>query len=93
MGYKLLRKTKNDAQYRLMNYCYSKEYAIKLISLYQKRKIIRLGEKRSLMKTALWKIVPITRYETVMAQKDVPFWLMVRRAFLIYKENKGELKW
>lgn len=73
MGYKLLRKTKNDAQYRLMNYCYSKEYAIKLISLYQKRKIIRLGEKRSLMKTALWKIVPITRYETVMAQKDVPF--------------------
>jgi hypothetical protein len=73
MAYKLLRKTKNDAEYRLMNYCYSKEYAIKLISLYKKRKIIRLGEKRSLMKTALWKIVPITRYEAVMAQKDVPF--------------------
>lgn len=73
MGYKLLRKTKNDAEYRLMNYCYSKEYAIKLISLYQKRKIIRLGEKRSLMKTALWQIVPITKYEAVMAEKDVPF--------------------
>lgn len=73
MTYKLLRKTKNDAEYRLMNYCYSKDYAIKLISLYQKRKIIKFGEKRSLMKTALWKIVPITRYEAVMAQKDVPF--------------------
>ena len=73
MAYKLLRKTKNDAEYRLMNYCYSKDYAIKLISLYQKRKIIKFGEKRSLMKTALWKIVPITRYEVVMAQKDVPF--------------------
>ena len=73
MAYKLLRKTKNDAEYRLMNYCYSKDYAIKLISLYKKRKIIRLGEKRSLMKNALWKIVPITRYEAVMAQKDVPF--------------------
>lgn len=73
MAYKLLRKTKNDAEYRLINYCYSKDYAIKLISLYQKRKIIKFGEKRSLMKTALWKIVPITRYEAVMAQKDVPF--------------------
>lgn len=73
MAYKLLRKTKIDTKYRLMNYCYSKEYAIKLISLYKKRKIIKFGEKRSLMKTALWKIVPITRYEAVMAQKDVPF--------------------
>ena len=73
MGYKLLRKTKNDAKYRLMNYCYSKDYAIKLISLYQKRKIIKLGEKRSLMKTDLWKIIPITKYEAVMAQKNVPF--------------------
>ena len=73
MTYKLLRKTKIDAKYRLITYCYSKEYAIKLISLHQKRKIIRLGEKRSLMKTALWKIVPITKYEAVMAEKDVPF--------------------
>lgn len=81
MTYKLLRKTKIDAKYRLMNYCYSKDYAIKLISLYQKRKIIRLGEKRSLMKTALWKIVPITRYEAVMAQKDVPFWQCSKRLF------------
>ena len=73
MAYKLLRKTKNDTEYRLMNYCYSKEYAIKLISLYKKRKIIRLGEKRSLVKTALRQIVPITIYEAVMAEKDVPF--------------------
>ena len=73
MGYKLLRKTKIDAKYRLMNYCYSKDYAIKLISLYQKRKLIIMGEKKHLNKTALWKIVPITRYEAVMAQKDVPF--------------------
>ena len=73
MAYKLLRKTKIDAKYRLINYCYSKEYAIKLINLYQKRKIIRLGEKRSLMKTSKWQIVPITRYEVVMAQKNVPF--------------------
>lgn len=73
MAYKLLRKTKNDAEYRLINYCYSKDYAIKLINLYQKRKIIKLGEKRSLMKTALWQIVPIKKYEAVMAEKDVPF--------------------
>lgn len=73
MGYKLLRKTKTDAKYRLMNYCYSKEYAIKLISLYQKRKLIIVGEKKQLNKTAKWQIVPITRYEAVMAQKNVPF--------------------
>jgi hypothetical protein len=37
------------------------------------------------MKTALWKIVPITKYEAMMAEKDVPFWLYIRRAFLIYR--------
>ena len=73
MAYKLLRKTKIDAEYRLMNYCYSKDYAIKLISLYKKRKLIILGEKKHLNKKALWQIVPITKYEAVMAQKDVPF--------------------
>ena len=73
MAYKLLRKTKIDAKYRLMNYCYSKDYAIMLISLYQKRKLVILGEKKHLNKKALWKIVPITRYEAMMAQKDVPF--------------------
>ena len=73
MTYKLLRKTKNDAEYRLMNYCYSKEYAIKLISLYKRRKLIIVGEKKQLNKTAKWQILPITRYEAVMAQKDVPF--------------------
>ena len=73
MAYKLLRKTKNDAEYRLMNYCYSKDYAIKLISLYKKRKLIIMGEKKQLSKTAKWQIEPITRYEAVMAQKDVPF--------------------
>ena len=81
MAYKLLRKTKNDAEYRLINYCYSKNYAIKLISLYKKRKLIILGEKKQLNKTAKWQIVPITKYEAVMAEKDVPFWLMVRRFF------------
>ena len=73
MAYKLLRKTKNDAEYSLMNYCYSKDYAIKLISLYKKRKLIIVGEKKQLNKTAKWQIVPITRYEAMMAQKDVPF--------------------
>ena len=56
-----------------MNYCYSKDYAIKLISLYKKRKVVILGEKKHLNKKALWQIVPITKYEAVMAQKDVPF--------------------
>ena len=73
MTYKLLIKTKNDAEYRLMNYCYSKEYAIMLISLYKKRKLIIMGEKKQLSKAAKWQIVPITKYEAVMAQKDVPF--------------------
>ena len=73
MAYKLLRKTRNSGSYEIMNYCSTREMALKIIELYKKRKIIRLGEKRSLMKTALWKIVPITRYEAVMAQKDVPF--------------------
>jgi hypothetical protein len=43
-----------------MSYCPTREIAIKIIEMYKKRKIIKLGEKRSLMKTALWKIVPIT---------------------------------
>ena len=45
------------------------------------------------MKSALWQIVPITKYEAVMAEKDVPFWLMVGRAFFNLYRNKGELKW
>ena len=81
MTYKLLRKTKIDAKYRLMNYCYSKEYAIKLISLYKRRKLIIVGEKKQLNKTAKWQTIPITRYEAVMAQKDVPFWQCSERLF------------
>ena len=73
MTYKLLRKTKNDTEYRLTNYCYSKDYAIMLISLYKKRELIIVGEKKQLNKTAKWQIVPITKYEAMMAQKDVPF--------------------
>lgn len=73
MTYKLLRKTRKSDDYEIMSYCPTREMALKIIELYKKRKIIKLGEKRSLMKTALWKIVPITRYEAMMAQKDVPF--------------------
>ena len=73
MTYKLLRKTKTDTKYKLIEYCKSKTDALKLIDLYKRRKIIRLGEKKDLMKTALWKIVPITKYEAMMAEKDVPF--------------------
>ena len=73
MAYKLLRKTQNSDDYEIMSYCLTREMALKIIELYKKRKIIRLGEKRSLMKNTLWKIVPITKYEAVMAEKDVPF--------------------
>ena len=71
--YKLLRKTKTDTKYKLIEYCKTKNDALKLIDLYKRRKIIRLEEKKDLMKTALWKIVLITKYEAMMAEKDVPF--------------------
>ena len=71
--YKLLRKAKTDTKYKLIAYCKTKADALKLINLYKRRKIIRLGEKKDLIKTALWKIVPITKYEAMMAEKDVPF--------------------
>ena len=73
MTYKLLRKAKTDTKYKLISYCKTKNAALKLIDLYKRRKIIRLGEKKDLMKAALWKIVPITKYEAMMAEKDVPF--------------------
>lgn len=73
MTYSLLRKTKQDKDYKKMNYCFSMECAIKLINLYKRRKIIVIGEKKDLNKTASWKIVPITRHEAMMAKKDVPF--------------------
>lgn len=73
MTYKLLRKAKTDTKYKLIEYCKTKNDALKLIDLYKRRKIIRLGEKKDLIKTALWKIVPITKYEAMMAEKDVPF--------------------
>ena len=73
MTYKLLRKTKTDTKYKLIEYCKTKNDALKLIDLYKRRKIIRLGEKQDLIKNALWKIVPITKYEAMMAEKDVPF--------------------
>ena len=73
MPFKLHRKTRNSDDYEIMSYCPTREMALKIIELYKKRKIIKLGEKRSLMKTSKWQIVPITRYEAMMAQKDVPF--------------------
>ena len=73
MSYKLLRKTRNSDNYEIMSYCPTREMVLKIIELYKKRKIIKLGEKRSLMKTVKWQIVPITRYEAMMAQKNVPF--------------------
>ena len=73
MTYKLLRKTKTDTKYKLIEYCKTKNDALKIIDLYKRRKIIRLGEKKDLIKTALWKIVPLTKYEAMMAEKDVPF--------------------
>ena len=51
MTYKLLRKTKTDTKYKLIEYCKTKADALKLINLYKRRKIIRLGEKKDLMKT------------------------------------------
>ena len=73
MSYKLLRKTQNSDDYEIMSYCPTRKIALKIIEMYKKRKIIRLGEKRSLMKRSKWQIVPITKYEAVMAEKDVPF--------------------
>ena len=73
MAYKLLRKIRKSESYEIMNYCPTREIALKIIELYKKRKIIRLGEKRSLMRTSKWQIVPITKYEVVMAEKDAPF--------------------
>ena len=73
MAYKLLRKIRNSDDYEIMSYCPTREMALKIIELYKNRKIIRLGEKRSLMRMSQWKIVPITKYEAVMAEKDVPF--------------------
>ena len=73
MAFKLLRKTRNSDDYEIMSYCPTRDMALKIIELYKKRKIIKLGEKRSLMKTSKWQIVPITKYEAVMSQKDVPF--------------------
>ena len=55
------------------HYCPTLEYANKIIKLYKRRKLIRVGEKKSLIKTALWKIIPMPNYEAVMAEKDVPF--------------------
>ena len=72
--YQVLRKTRADSEYRIMeHYCPTLEYANKIIELYKRRKIVRVGEKKSLMKSALWQIVPITRYEAMLAEKDVPF--------------------
>ena len=72
-GYKLFRKTQIDTKYMLLNYCFSRECAKKLISLYKRRKILILNEKPELNTTAKWKVIPITRYEAMMAEKDVPF--------------------
>jgi len=55
------------------SYCPTLEYANKLIELYKRRKLVRVGEKKSLMKSAKWLIVPIPKYELMMAEKDVPF--------------------
>jgi len=72
--YQVLRKTRIDSEYKVMeHYCPTLEYANKIIELYKRRKLIRVGEKKSLIKTALWKIIPMPNYEAVMAEKDVPF--------------------
>lgn len=72
--YRLLRKTRIDSEYKVMDsYCPTLEYANKLIELYKRRKLVRVGEKKSLMKSAKWLIVPIPKYELMMAEKDVPF--------------------
>ena len=55
------------------HYCPTLEYANKIIELYKRRKLIRIGEKKSLIKSALWKIVPITNYEAIMGETAVPF--------------------
>ena len=47
MAYKLLRKTRNSESYEIMSYCPTREMALKIIELYKKRKIIRLGENEA----------------------------------------------
>ena len=72
--YKLLCKTRIDSEYKVMeHYCPTLEYANKIIELYKRRKLVRVGEKKSLMKSAKWLIFPIPKYELMMAEKDVPF--------------------
>ena len=43
--YQVLRKTRADSEFRIMErYCPTLEYANKIIELYKRRKIVRVGE-------------------------------------------------
>ena len=39
----------------------------------KRRKIIVIGENKEIAKSSNFKIIPITKYEAMMAEKDVPF--------------------
>lgn len=71
-GYKLLRQQLGE-RYKLAHYCFSYTFALKILDMYKKRKIIVLGEPKDAIKKSKWKIVPITKHEAVQAEKDVPF--------------------
>ena len=72
-GYKLYKQKQNE-KYKLFNYCYSYDFVLKIIEMYKRRKIIVIGENKEIAKNSNFKIIPITKYEAMMAEKDVPFW-------------------
>lgn len=71
-GYHLLKKKKGE-DFKHLYYCYSYNYAMKIIEMYKRRKIIVIGEEKDDIRKSKWKIVPITKHEAIQAQKDVPF--------------------
>lgn len=71
-GYKLYKQKQNE-KYKLFNYCYSYDFALKIIEMYKRRKIIVIGENKEIEKNSKFKIIVITKYEAMMAEKDVPF--------------------
>ena len=70
-GYKLLRQQLGE-RYKLAHYCFSYTFALKILDMYKKRKIIVLGEPKDAIKKSKWKIVPITKHEAVQAEKMFP---------------------
>lgn len=71
-GYKLY-KQKQNKKYKLFNNCYTYAFALKIIEMYKRRKIIVIGETKETAKSSKFKIIPISKYEAMMAEKDVPF--------------------